>query len=77
MADVVLPAVFHGVPMSEPTTAAVQRARVATLHLRTAVLPPLRDVGSIADARAVAAEAAGGRFARVLSGLGFAEEMAA
>ena len=66
------PAAFRGVPMSEPTTAAVQRARLAELHLCTAVLPPLRDVDSIADARAVAAEAPAGRFAHVLSALGFA-----
>jgi rSAM/selenodomain-associated transferase 1 len=71
------PAAFRDVPMSAPATAAVQRARLAELHLRTAVLPPLRDVDAIADARAVAAEAPGGRFARVLSALGFAEGGAA
>jgi uncharacterized protein len=61
--------VFAGVPMSEPTTGAVQRARLATLGLRTAILPPLRDVDTIADAHAVAAEAPAGRFAAELSAI--------
>jgi uncharacterized protein len=61
--------VFRDVPMSEPTTAAVQRARLAVLGLRTAVLPPLVDVDTIADARVVAAEAPDSRFARALTGL--------
>lgn len=63
------PAVFHGVPMSERTTAAVQRTRLAALNLDTAILPPLVDVDTIADARVVATEAPGSRFARVLEGL--------
>jgi rSAM/selenodomain-associated transferase 1 len=62
-------AVFHGVPMSAPSTGRVQRARLAALGLRTAVLPPLRDVDTIADARAVAAVARGGRFARAVEAL--------
>jgi rSAM/selenodomain-associated transferase 1 len=61
--------VFRDVPMSEPTTAAVQRARLAELGLRTAVLPPLVDVDTIADARVVASAAPGSRFARALTGL--------
>jgi rSAM/selenodomain-associated transferase 1 len=60
------PAVFDAVPMSAPDTAAVQRARLAALGLRTAVLPPLRDVDTIADAALVAAEAPASRFARAL-----------
>jgi hypothetical protein len=60
------PAVFRGVPMSAATTAAVQRSRLAALGLRTAALPPLRDVDTIADARAVAAQVPAGRFARAL-----------
>jgi rSAM/selenodomain-associated transferase 1 len=71
------PGVFRDVPMSAPTTAAVQRARLAELNLRTAVLPPLRDVDTIADARSVAAAAPGGRFARALTALGHAEGRAA
>ena len=53
--------------MSEPTTGAVQRARLAELGLRTALLPPLRDVDTIADARAVAAAAPHTRFAAALA----------
>ena len=60
------PAVFEDVPMSEDHTGAVQRARLAALGLGVAALPPLRDVDTIEDARAVAAEAPGGRFADVL-----------
>jgi uncharacterized protein len=63
------PAVFRAVPMSEPTTAAVQRARLDELNLRTAVLPPLVDVDTIADARVVATAAPGSRFARALEAL--------
>jgi hypothetical protein len=59
--------------MSEPTTGAVQRARLATLGLRTAILPPLRDVDTIADAHAVASEAPAGRFAAELSAIAGAE----
>jgi rSAM/selenodomain-associated transferase 1 len=64
------PAAFRDVPMSVATTAAVQRARLADLNLRTAVLPQLRDVDTIADARVVAAEAPAGRFARTLAAIG-------
>ena len=62
-------AVFADVPMSEDTTGAVQRARLAALGLRTVTLPPLRDFDTIGDARAVAAEAPGGRFAAALAGI--------
>ena len=61
------PRVFEGVPMSEDHTGAVQRARLAMLGLRTAILPPLRDVDTIEDARVVARWAPDGRFAAVLS----------
>ncbi len=61
------PAAFAGVPMSEATTGLAQRVRLAELGLRTAVLPPLRDVDTIADAHAVAAEAPGSRFAAALA----------
>ena len=57
---------FDGVPMSRGNTGAVQGARLAILGLRTAILPPLRDVDTIEDARAVAAEAPHGRFAAAM-----------
>jgi rSAM/selenodomain-associated transferase 1 len=63
------PAAFDGVPMSEPATGLAQRARLAALGLRTTVLPPLRDVDTIADARAVAAAAPASRFAAALAGI--------
>ena len=59
--------VFEDVPMSEDNTGAVQRARLAILGLQTAVLPPLRDIDTIDDARAVAREAPDGRFAAALA----------
>jgi len=67
-------AAFFDVPMSEPSTGAVQRRRLAELGLRTAILPPLRDVDTIADAYAVAAAAPHGRFAAALAAI---EEQAA
>jgi len=59
--------VFEDVPMSEDNTGAVQRARLAILGLQTAVLPPLRDIDTIEDARAVAREAPDGRLAAALA----------
>lgn len=59
-------AVFASVPMSRVNTGAVQRARLAILGLSTAVLPPLLDVDTIADAHVVAGEAPDGAFARAL-----------
>jgi len=61
--------VFDGVPMSAGHTGAVQRARLVQLGLRTAILPPLRDVDTIEDARAVARAAPDGRFAAALAGV--------
>ena len=46
-----------------------QYAYRAVLGLRTAVLPPLRDVDTIADARAVAADAPATRFAATLASI--------
>lgn len=66
------PAAFSDVPMSEPGTGVAQRVRLAALGLRTAILPPLRDVDTIADAHAVAAEAPAGRFAATLASIGLA-----
>jgi uncharacterized protein len=61
------PEVFRGVPMSAGNTGARQRARLAALGLRTAVLPPLCDVDTVVDARAVAAAAPQSRFAATLA----------
>ena len=63
------PEAFRQVPMSETSTGMAQRVRLAELGLRTVVLPPLRDVDTIADARAVAAAAPGGRFAATLASI--------
>jgi uncharacterized protein len=63
------PAVFARVPMSRVYTGAVQRARLAAHGLRTVDLPSLRDVDDIADARAAAAAAPGGRFAAALAAI--------
>ena len=63
------PAVFADVPMSRRFTGATQRARLAALGLRTAALPPLRDVDDIAAARAVAGAAPETRFAAALAAI--------
>ena len=70
------PRVFDRVPMSADNTGAVQLVRLAILGLRTAILPPLRDIDTIEDARAVALEAPHGRFAAALATLEH-EELAA
>ncbi len=70
-------AVFAGVPMSDPATCAVQRARLHALGLTTRELPVLRDVDDIADAHAVAARAPHTRFARTLAALRPAQVVAA
>jgi rSAM/selenodomain-associated transferase 1 len=62
-------AVFAGVPMSATSTGAVQRARLAVLGHRTAVLAPLLDVDTIGDAQLVAADAPRGAFARALAAI--------
>jgi hypothetical protein len=63
------PMAFAGVPMSEYFTGAVQRARLAMLGLATAILRPLLDVDTFADALAVAREAPRSRFAAELARL--------
>jgi len=63
------PAVFVGVPMSRPDTGARQMARLRELGLRTATLPSLRDVDTIADAHEVAALAPDTRFAAAVRAL--------
>ncbi len=70
-------AVFAGVPMSEPTTCAVQRERLRALGLRTRELCELRDVDEIADAYAVAAAAPRTRFARALAAMALDPSIAA
>jgi hypothetical protein len=57
------PALLCGVPMSLPSTGAIQRARLLTAGLRVADLPQLRDVDTAADAVAVARQAPRSRFA--------------
>ncbi|MDQ3768613.1 MAG: TIGR04282 family arsenosugar biosynthesis glycosyltransferase [Actinomycetota bacterium] len=64
------PASFAGVPMSVDHTGAAQRARLAELGLTVADLPPLRDVDTMDDAVAVAAQVPDGHFAAVLRDLG-------
>jgi glycosyltransferase A (GT-A) superfamily protein (DUF2064 family) len=57
------PALLRGVPMSTDRTGAVQHERLLRAGLRVRMLPPLRDVDTAADARAVAGAAPGSRFA--------------
>ncbi|MEU8342768.1 TIGR04282 family arsenosugar biosynthesis glycosyltransferase [Spirillospora sp. NPDC048832] len=63
------PRLLRGVPMSLPGTGAAQLARLRGAGLRVGLLPELTDVDTPADARAVAALAAGTRFAAALRGL--------
>jgi hypothetical protein len=63
------PDAFAGVPMSCATTLAAQRERLAGLGLRVREQPTLRDVDTLADARAVAGAAPHTRFARVLAAI--------
>ncbi|MEW2545102.1 DUF2064 domain-containing protein [Streptomyces sp. NPDC047002] len=57
------PALLLGVPMSTPTTGAVQRSRLTAAGLAVRDLPVLRDVDTARDASLAAAEAPGGQFA--------------
>src|ERR671925_598240 len=61
--------VFSGVPMSRADTFAAQRRRLDSLGLRTALLPPLRDVDTIDDAAAVARTHPDTRFAKAFMAL--------
>ncbi|WP_051432919.1 TIGR04282 family arsenosugar biosynthesis glycosyltransferase [Promicromonospora kroppenstedtii] len=63
------PALFHGVPMSEPVTGEAQLARLRGAGLTVRLLPTLRDVDTVRDAAAVARAAPGTRFARTWSGV--------
>lgn len=69
--------VFAGVPMSTRRTGAAQRARLLDAGRRVRLLPELRDVDTIKDARIVASAAPHGRFARALRGLEIPEQEAA
>ncbi|HEX4307771.1 MAG TPA: TIGR04282 family arsenosugar biosynthesis glycosyltransferase [Solirubrobacterales bacterium] len=60
------PRAFAGVPMSVADTGARQEAALRGLGLRVGLLPTLRDVDLIGDARAVAAMAPAGNFARTV-----------
>jgi uncharacterized protein len=60
------PHAFAGVPMSVAETGARQEEALRGLGLRVGLLPTLRDVDLIGDARAVAAMAPAGGFARAL-----------
>ncbi len=62
-------AAFTGVPMSLPTTLASQRSRLQGLGLRIHEQRRLRDVDTIEDARAVARETPGSRFAAALAAI--------
>jgi rSAM/selenodomain-associated transferase 1 len=53
---------FLGVPMSEPRTGRAQLQRLRSLRLRVQLLPSLRDVDLIEDARAAAEAGKGTRF---------------
>jgi rSAM/selenodomain-associated transferase 1 len=59
--------VFDGIPMSRSTTWTKQRKRLRELGLRVHDQPPLRDVDTIEDARAVARAAPRTRFAAALA----------
>jgi glycosyltransferase A (GT-A) superfamily protein (DUF2064 family) len=50
-----LPAVFRGVPMSHPDTGHRQLTALRAHGLEPILLPTLRDIDNVADARAVAA----------------------
>jgi hypothetical protein len=61
--------VFAGVPMSSHSTCIRQRTRLHQLGLRVHEQPLLRDVDTIEDARAVASEHPGSRFAHTLAAI--------
>jgi rSAM/selenodomain-associated transferase 1 len=68
---------FADVPMSTATTAARQLDRLHGLRMRVRELPHLRDVDTFADARAVALQVPGSRFARAVARAGSTVEVAA
>jgi uncharacterized protein len=70
------PRVFDGVPMSTAETGRRQRARLAALGLSVAALPPLADIDTVEDLRAVASSAPTTRTAAVARRLGLLDEQA-
>jgi glycosyltransferase A (GT-A) superfamily protein (DUF2064 family) len=60
---------FADIPMSSSSTCAAQRARLRELGLRVHDQPRLRDVDTMDDARAVASEADGTRFAAAVDAI--------
>ncbi len=62
-------AVFDGVPMSVASTLRWQRARLSALALRVYEQMVLRDIDTIEDAHAVAAQAPDSRFAAALASI--------
>jgi rSAM/selenodomain-associated transferase 1 len=60
---------LRGVPTSRDDTGALQLAALRSAGLDPHLLPPLRDVDTAEDARAVAALAPGGRFAAAVADL--------
>ena len=64
-----VPGAFAGVPMSSHSTGIRQRTRLRELGLRIHEQPVLRDVDTIEDALAVAAECPGSRFAAALAAI--------
>ena len=60
---------LRGLPMSTPWTARAQRERLTERGVKFAELPVLRDVDTITDAIAVAAECPGSRFASTLESM--------
>ncbi len=64
------PGAFRGVPMSTGQTYVRQLQRLRELGLSVAVVEPLRDVDTIADAHLVAGEVPESRFAQALDRLG-------
>jgi glycosyltransferase A (GT-A) superfamily protein (DUF2064 family) len=69
--------VFDAVPMSADDTGELQRARLDELGLAVTELEHLRDVDTIEDAHAVAAQRPGSGFARTLARMGLGRRAAA
>jgi glycosyltransferase A (GT-A) superfamily protein (DUF2064 family) len=63
------PGVFHGIPMSTPSTGLEQSERLRRLGLGPTLLPELADVDEWDHAVAVAREVPDGRFGRTVAGL--------
>jgi uncharacterized protein len=61
-------AVFENVPMSTSQTGEAQRHQLASLELRTVLLPSYRDIDTMEDLQVVVAGMATGRLPELLSG---------